>query len=223
MRAVFLSRALIFWLALITATEAFAQPLVVTVEAPAVPLQVRSQIPAQYKRPSSIRKTPRKCAQSAPDTWHNIDLDRNEVRLVTSKTGRSMVIPIALPLWAHIDSLPTSDAPDAPLHPRAFDILVRNGRAGILSAHFSDLLAQAGLREKQSHQPCGIGRSGRRRVNGLTFHSLRRTATSWLHEAGVANSVAQALIGHESDKVHHGYISVGREALKAAVGKLPKL
>jgi integrase len=134
-----------------------------------------------------------------------------------------MVIPIALPLRVHIDTLPSGDSPDAPLHPRAFAVLARNERAGVLSQHFSDLLAQAGLRKKQSHHTHGIGRSGRRTVNELTFHSLRRTATTWLHEAGVASSVAQALIGHDSHQIHHGYISVGLDALQKAVATLPSI
>jgi integrase len=156
-------------------------------------------------------------------TWANIDLERNEVRLVTRKTGRTMVIPIAVPLRAHIDSLLTDDTADAPLHPRAFRFLTQIGKATTLSNQFADLLAQAGLRTKHIHQSRGIGRSGRREVNPLSFHSLRRTATTWLHEAGVADAVAQSLIGHSSKTVHDTYISVGREALEKAVATLPSV
>jgi integrase len=157
--------------------------------------------------------------------WHNIDLDRNEIRMITGKTGRTMVIPIAEPLRAHIDSLPASDcAPDAPLHPRAYAVLARSGgRSGVLSQHFADLLAQAGLRQHQPHRARSGGRDRRRTVGALSFHSLRRTATTWLHEAGVADAVAQALIGHASKAVHDRYVSVGRDALKAAVGTFPQV
>jgi hypothetical protein len=52
----------------------------------------------------------------------------------------------------------------------------------------------------------------------LQFHfseaSLRRTVTTFLHEAGVPSAVAQALIGHDSEAMHELYISVGREALE---------
>jgi integrase len=156
--------------------------------------------------------------------WHNIDLDRNEIRMITGKTGRTMVIPIALPLRAHIDSLPASDAPDAPLHPRAYAVLARSGgRSGVLSQHFADLLAQAGLRQHQPHRARGSRCDRRRSVGALSFHSLRRTATTWLHEAGVADAVAQALIGHASKAVHDRYVSVGRDALKAAIGTFPQV
>jgi hypothetical protein len=159
-------------------------------------------------------------------SWNNIDLERDEVRLITSKTSRSMIIPMAPPLRVHIESLPAGDNPQAPLHPRAFAILSRTGNASTLSSAFSDLLMQAGLRVKptpRSHRSRGIGHSGRRRINELSFHSLRRTATTLLHEAGVPPTVAQALIGHDSEEVHSDYITVGREALRSAVNLFPTL
>jgi integrase len=51
-----------------------------------------------------------------------------------------------------------------------------------------------------------------RGVEPLSFHSLRRTATTILHEAGVPAAVAQALIGHDSEAIHEPYVSVGRVA-----------
>jgi integrase len=158
--------------------------------------------------------------------WNNIDLERGEVRLVTGKTGRTMIIPMASALRSHIESLPASDDPQAPLHPRAFAILTRTGSASAISQAFSDLLVQAGLRPRPvsvSHRSRGIGHSGRRKINALSFHSLRRTATTLLHEAGVPSTVAQALIGHDSEGVHSDYITVGREALRNAVSRFPTL
>ena len=93
----------------------------------------------------------------------------------------------------------------------------------MLSRQFAELLAQAGLREKTTHVGRGKTRSVRREVNALSFHSLRRTATTLLHEAGVAAAVAQALIGHDSEQIHNDYINVGRDALKNAVATLPTI
>jgi integrase len=158
--------------------------------------------------------------------WNNIDLERGEVRLVTSKTGRTMIIPMAPALRSHIESLPAGEEPQAPLHPRAFAILARTGKASAISNAFSDLLMQAGLRARpvsMSHRGRGIGHSGRRKINALSFHSLRRTATTLLHEAGVPSTVAHALIGHDSEEVHSAYITVGREALRNAVDRFPTL
>ena len=57
----------------------------------------------------------------------------------------------------------------------------------------------------------------------MSFHSLRRTATTLLHEAGVPSAVAQALIGHDSEAMHELYILVGREALEKATAALPEI
>jgi integrase len=159
-------------------------------------------------------------------TWHNLDLERGEVRLKTSKTGRTMIIPMAPALRAHIESLPVGEEPQAPLHPRAFTALSKTGKASALSGAFSDLLVQAGLRARRAprnHRSRGIGHSGRRAINELSFHSLRRTATTLLHEAGVPSTVAQAVIGHDSEEVHADYITIGREALRHAVNQFPVL
>jgi site-specific recombinase XerD len=50
---------------------------------------------------------------------------------------------------------------------------------------------------------------------------MRLSATTLLHEAGIPQAVAQALIGHDSAAVHEVYISVGREALVKAAGSFP--
>jgi integrase len=105
-------------------------------------------------------------------------------------------------------------------------MLTRTGKANAASKAFGDLLVQAGLRAKPpavSHRSRAIGHSGRRKINALSFHSLRRTATTLLHEAGVPTTVAQALIGHDSEEVHSDYITVGREALRNAANRFPTL
>jgi integrase len=66
-----------------------------------------------------------------------------------------------------------------------------------------------------------VTQEGARTPSQLSFHSLRRTATTLLHEAGIPEAVAQALIGHDSTAVHEVYISVGREALVKAAASFP--
>jgi integrase len=75
--------------------------------------------------------------------WNNIDLERSEVRLVTGKTGRGMIIPMAPPLRSHIDSLPASDDPQAPLHPRAFAILARSGPVAPAQFHRGSVICSS--------------------------------------------------------------------------------
>jgi len=38
-------------------------------------------------------------------TWSQIDLERDEIRLTTHKTGKSLLIPIAAPLREHLLAL----------------------------------------------------------------------------------------------------------------------
>jgi integrase len=156
-------------------------------------------------------------------TWNNIDLERNELRLRTRKTGKRLTIPIASPLRAHIDCLAITDEPGSPIHPKAFATMKRQGILGNVSNQFADLLAAAGLREKLLHRRTGDGRSGRRTSNDLSFHSLRHTAVSLLKDAGVPQAVVQELIGHDSKAMSALYTHVGDEALAKAVAALPEV
>jgi integrase len=153
----------------------------------------------------------------------NVDPQAGQIRFVAAKTHRTMILPMAPALAKHVLSLPTSDNPEAPLHPRAYEIVKREGRSGSLSNQFSDLLAQVGLREKKTHHKILNGRSARRHSTGLSFHSLRHTATSFLHEAGIPAAVAQAFVGHDSEAIHALYTHVGTESLQRAAKALPEL
>lgn len=159
-------------------------------------------------------------------TWGQIDLPRNELRFTTAKTGRRILIPIAAPLRAHIDSLGVDRSPQSPVHPRAFAIVKREGKTSSLSNQFADVLAAAGLRKKKSHKKVEIDAGAppsQRDAIELSFHCLRRTATTMLHEAGIPGAVAQELIGHDSEDIHRSYVNVGREALNKAAASLPAL
>jgi len=94
-------------------------------------------------------------------------------------------------------SLPVNDDMRTPLHPRAFALLDAQGKTGGLSNQFADLLAQAGLRAPARHTSASA-----KERSPLSFHSLRHTATTLLHEGGVPAAVAQALIGHDSEAIH---------------------
>jgi integrase len=153
--------------------------------------------------------------------WSNVDLERGEIRLTTSKTGRRLIIPIAEPLREFLESLLGSDDLSAPLHPKAFNTLHKDGRTAGLSNQFVSLLAQAGLREEQTHKGRSIGRSARRQVSALSFHSLRHTAVSLLKDAGIPQATVQELIGHDSEQMSALYTHVGREALEKAAAALP--
>lgn len=157
-------------------------------------------------------------------TWQNLDLTAKELSYVSRKTGRQVVIPLAAPLVQHIEQLPAGDDPKQPLHPRAFDVAARHGRAGALSNQFADILAAAGLAELRPHQAeegKRKGRATRRAASEISFHSLRHTAVSLLKNAGVSDAVAQDLVGHESAEISRLYTHIEDKAKREAVNRLP--
>ena len=173
--------------------------------------------------------TGQRLADLAVLTWSHVDLSHGQIRLTTRKTGRRSVLPIAAPLRRHLESLSKSNELKAPLHPAAFAIVQRDGRASRLSKAFGNLLETAGLRAvlpKPGRKKGAINlpRTGRRRNDGVpTFHGLRRTAATLLHEAGVPAAVAQSLIGHDDAATHALYVNVGRGAMEKAAAALPEI
>ena len=152
----------------------------------------------------------------------NIDLAKRTVNLRTRKTGRRQLIPIAGPLLAHIHENLADLAEEKPIHARAFTIFEEKGVTAPLSRQFATILEEAGLRETR-HELARRKREGKPAKPMLSFHCLRHTATTWLHEAGVPAAVAQELIGHDSEAMHQIYVNVGEKALADAADKLPQL
>ena len=167
--------------------------------------------------------TGQRLADLAALKWSNVDFQRGEIRLTTRKTGRRLIVPIAGPLREHLEAFPCSDDPSAPLHPKAFSTLQKDGRAAGLSNQFVSLLEQVGLREAQTHKGRGIGRSARRKLSALSFHSLRHTAVTLLKDAGIPQATVMELIGHDSEQMSAVYTHVGREALEKAAAALPEI
>jgi integrase len=155
--------------------------------------------------------------------WRSIDFERNEIRLVTRKTGKTLLIPMAPPLREYL--LSVSHLNDVQLiHPKSCASVNRSrGRVASLSNQFSDLLAQAGLRKKIVHTNTGKGRNTARQGSELSFHCLRHSAVSLLKDAGIPQAVVMELIGHDSIDASHRYTHVGEDALKKAAAAFPEL
>jgi integrase len=159
-------------------------------------------------------------------TWQSIDLISGVIILTTRKTDKRLVIPIAGPLLAHLQTcVPRQIQPGSPLHPKAYKAVAKAaGHVATLSNQFADILALAGLRRKAPHHiPNGAGRHGGRQRFELSFHSLRHTSVTLLKEAGVPQAVVMELIGHDSPEISQHYTHVGLEALKKACAALPAI
>jgi integrase len=160
--------------------------------------------------------TGQRLADIAGLTWAQVDLEQKEIHFHTRKTGRDVHTPIAEPLQKYLLTRAGVDDATAPLFPAAAGV-----GSSILSRHFNDILAVAGLVPKRSHQASKQGRSSRRETSALSFHCLRHTATSLLKNAGVSDVVAREIIGHDSVAVSRQYTHIETDTLRAAMAKMP--
>lgn len=158
-------------------------------------------------------------------TWQAVNWETKTIHFVSRKTERVTEIPMPPALVAHIESLPSSDDPKAPLHPRAYAIIAKHGRSGTLSNQFAEILAEAGLIPPRTHaaKEDGMGRSAKRQQSELSFHALRHTAVSLLKNAGVSDAVARDIAGHESVAVSARYTHIEPAVKREALAKLPTL
>jgi integrase len=66
-------------------------------------------------------------------------------------------------------------------------------------------LSRFGLAVPHVHQRTGEGRSARRKIGALGFHSLRHTFTSWAKSAGIGSAIVQDIVGHDSAAISAHY------------------
>ena len=111
------------------------------------------------------------------------------------------------------------------MFPSSHGILKAEGRAGTLSNQFYGLLVAAGLADKRTHKKAkdGKGRSAKRQLNELSFHSLRHTTTSMLKNAGAAEGVVMDIVGHESASVSQNYTKIEDDSKRQALALLPDI
>lgn len=162
--------------------------------------------------------------------WDAVDWDKGVVSFVTQKTGREMTVPMIPALESVLHERLASCGADAVfVHPVRAEIYGRSGSSR-LSTEFSGMLFDAGLIDRDPRlagkrykklTPVRVGK--RRMKNELSFHSLRYTVTTMLHDAGVVPAMVQEIVGHSSAQVHAGYIKFGAKATEQALEKLPEL
>lgn len=150
-------------------------------------------------------------------TWANIDLAGAEIHFTVRKTKKPIHLPLAKPLVTYLGALPSSDEPQAPLFPTAYN----GNRTGTLSNRFYNIMAAAGLVPKRTHGKQKEGRTAKRATSEVSFHCLRHSSASALRNHGVTDVVAMALLGHESAAIAKHYTKIDRATLRGAVDALP--
>lgn len=155
----------------------------------------------------------------ASATWNQIDLTAATWTMTQAKTGERLdPIPLHDAVLDWLATRPTNDDPNA----RVFSEF--EGMDGsTVSRGFHNILASLGLVKPwdKKHGDTGKGRSARRAVNELSFHALRHTSSTLLHEAGAGEAVAMSITGHKSAAVHRKYVHPGDDARRRAVDSLP--
>lgn len=146
--------------------------------------------------------------------WTNIDIQRQELTATTMKTGKTVIVPLAKPLMRHVENLPMGD------DPRAFLCPSLAGRPpGTLSGQFHQILVDAGL--AGSYNTHNGTRGDKRGQSDLCFHSLRHSITSLLKNAGVSDSIAMDIVGHDSADVSRNYTHIEMRSKRDAMDKMP--
>lgn len=155
--------------------------------------------------------------------WHDLDLINEEVRLVTRKTGATVIVPLTEALKNFILKLEAPHDPNEMLHPKAYAKFEATKKwiVAPLSTEFAELLCLARLRVARDRKAGPTG--GRRKANALSFHSLRHTLVSMLKNAGVSSSIVQDIVGHESAAVNQMYTHIDPKSKALAMRKLPAI
>lgn len=154
------------------------------------------------------------------------DVLHGQARFLTSKTASRITVQMHPAYLDFVLEQRTSDDPAAPVHPRAAAQVEKNGKRTVtLSQQFSRLLMQCGLKAQKSHKKAedGPGRSGRRVMGELGFHSLRHSFVSHLKDCGVSPQIVEEMVGHADATMNLIYTRLDPAIAKKEIGKLPNL
>jgi integrase len=146
-------------------------------------------------------------------TWEAVDFAGGKLKVETGKTGTWLEIPLHPSLEAHLSKLAGDSG--GPICPNLSAVPV-GGRSG-LSKQFLAIMREAGI----SNDAAQTG--GQRQLSTLSFHALRASFNSALHNQGVGQEIRKKLTGHKSNAVNDRYTTTEIATLREAVGKLPTL
>lgn len=152
--------------------------------------------------------------------WGEVDLARNIIRRVPSKTARRKPNPVILPIHGvlreMLKEIPQDNRNEYVLPQTAERYLNHKEKLIIaIQRHFLD----AGI---TTHKP-GTGTDGKRAVVEVGFHSLRHTFVSMCRASDVPLSVVESLVGHSNPSMTRHYTHTGELAAGRAVALLPSV
>lgn len=148
--------------------------------------------------------------------WEAIDFDAGLLQVRTRKTGANITLPLH-PEFAHWLAKHPRGIAKAPIFPT----LTGRGTGGAhgLSGRFAAIMEKSGVKGRILRGADGKSR----KVNSLSFHSLRHSFVSALANAGVSPELRKKLSGHADERSHARYTHHEIDTLRAAVALLPNL
>jgi integrase len=167
--------------------------------------------------------------------WGSVDFEAKIVRLTTLKPGHALKIPLHPRLELFLAELKSETVsllklpaasnlkPSTPIWPAEAKQYAETGAGEFSKQFYEDLLVPAGLVPARTHKPKKKQDGDRRKVNELSFHSLRHTFVSLLKTVGGTQSVAKELAGHSSDQISDLYTHNPPEVLAKTINLLPEV
>ena len=146
-------------------------------------------------------------------TWEAVDFVGDKLVVETHKTGETLEIPLHPTLKAHLSKIAGDST--GTICPTLAAARV-GGRSG-LSRKFLKLMETAGIGRDD------VDTAGKNKLARLSFHALRASFNSTLHNKGVDQELRRKLTGHKSDAMNDRYTRTELQTLRDAVNKLPVL
>ena len=161
--------------------------------------------------------------------WGAVDFAQKQIRLVQSKTGKSIAAPMRAELEVFLKELRMKagkvKASDF-IWPDEAQRYQKFSAGGFSNEFYDEVLLPAGLVVSRSHaaiERTGDPDSTRRKVSKVSFHSLRHTFVSLLKITGASQATAKELAGHSSDAMSDLYTHVPEAELTKAIKQLPDI
>lgn len=162
--------------------------------------------------------------------WASVAFAQNQIRLVQSKTGKSVSIPLRAELGTFLLKLRRKAGkvkPTDAIWPDEARQYAERGAGMFSNAFYDEVLLPAGLVLPRTHHAKKKDKdtivTDRRNVTPVSFHCLRHTFVSLLKISGASQSTAKELAGHSSDAISDLYTHVDEGTLTKAIKQLPQV
>lgn len=147
--------------------------------------------------------------------WSAVDLKAKTIAFRAKKTDHVVNLPLLPNSVAALKALNPGN-PNEPIFPELSKL-----KESARSNQFRTILHSVGLAEKVRHHRKTD--DSPRQTSELSFHSLRHTTTTLLKSAGVSDSIARAIVGHNSVAVSNVYTHIDMKTMQDALEKMPEV